>query len=177
MILTILLVIVALIVLVLIIARFTGKSYDVVRQVTINRPKEEVFTYLKHIKNQDYFNKWTMTDPQMKKTFTGTDGTIGFIYAWDGNKKAGKGEQEIKNLVDGEKIDTEVRFEKPFEAVAQTPFILTSNAAGQTTVTWSMHSSMKYPMNAMLLFMNMDKLLGKDMEWSLARLKELLEQK
>jgi len=35
---------------------------------------------------------------------------------------------------------------------------------------------MKYPMNSMLLFMNMDNLLGKDMETSLQNLKTLLEK-
>jgi hypothetical protein len=35
---------------------------------------------------------------------------------------------------------------------------------------------MKYPMNGMLLFMNMDKLLGKDLETSLTNLKHILEK-
>jgi hypothetical protein len=35
---------------------------------------------------------------------------------------------------------------------------------------------MKYPMNAMLLFMNMDKMLGKDQETSLVSLKNILEK-
>jgi hypothetical protein len=46
----------------------------------------------------------------------------------------------------------------------------------QTKLSWGMSSRMKYPMNIMLLFMNMDKLLGKDLELSLGNLKGILEK-
>ncbi len=82
----------------LIIALFVKKEYEVEREVTINKPKEEVFNYVKHLKNQDNYSKWVRMDPNMRKDFKGIDGTVGFVYAWDGNKDAGKGEQEIKNI-------------------------------------------------------------------------------
>ena len=40
-----------------------------------------------------------MTAPDRERTFKGTDGTVGYIYAWKGNKDAGEGEKEIKNIV------------------------------------------------------------------------------
>ncbi|MDQ3683867.1 MAG: SRPBCC family protein, partial [Bacteroidota bacterium] len=91
----------------LIIALFVKKEYTVERDITINKPKQEVFNYVKYLKNQDNYSKWVRTDPAMKKDFRGTDGTVGFVYAWDGNKKAGKGEQEIKNIMEGERVDVE----------------------------------------------------------------------
>ena len=42
-----------------------------------------------------------MADPNMKKSYSDIDGTVGFIYAWDGNKEAGKGEQESKTSSKG----------------------------------------------------------------------------
>ncbi len=45
----------------------------------------------------------------------------------------------------------------------------------QTLVKWGFSSQMKYPMNVMLLLMNMEKMLGKDMEISLENLKKQLE--
>jgi len=115
--------------------------------------------------------------PEHKKEFRGTDGSVGFIYAWDGNKQAGKGEQEIKAIDEGKRIDVEVRFIKPFEGIASTPFTTKSLSENETQVTWGMTSTMKYPMNIMLLFLNMDKLLGKDLENSLVALKKNLENK
>jgi len=173
---TILIIIVALIVLLLIIALFTKKGYTMQREIIINRPRQEVFNYLRLLRNQDNFSKWVMIDPNMKKVFTSTDGTVGFIYAWEGNKKAGKGEQEIMKITEGERLDVEVRFIKPFEGIAQTPFSTTTISGDQTKVTWGMTSTMKYPMNIMLLFMNMENILGKDLELSLLNLKNILEK-
>jgi hypothetical protein len=55
---------------------------------------------------------------------------------------------------------------------------LTTNAVAenQTKVAWGFSSSMKYPMNIMPLVMNMEKMLGKDLEASLTDLKGTLEQ-
>jgi hypothetical protein len=165
------------IVLFLIIGLFSKKSYSLTRDIKIDRPLQDVFYFLKHLRNQEQFSKWVMMDPNMKKEFRGTDGTIGFVYAWDGNKQAGKGEQELKGIKEGERIDVEVRFIRPFEGIAQTPFTTKPISSNETQVTWGMTSTMKYPMNIMLLFMNMDNLLGKDLENSLLSLKKVLERK
>jgi len=169
-------IIAGIIALLLVLALFAKKGYSIHRDILINKPKQEVFDYVKFIKNQDYYNKWVMMDPNMKKDFKGTDGTVGFIYGWNGNKQAGEGEQEIKNLKNGERVDTEIRFVRPFAAVGYADMVLTPASGNQTQIRWGMSSSMKYPMNVMLLFMNMDKMLGKDLEISLNKLKGILEK-
>ena len=173
---TIVLTLGAIIILLLLLALFIKKTYSLKREVRIGKPRQEVFNFLKYLRNQEHFSKWVMMDPNMKKEFRGTDGSVGFVYAWDGNKQAGKGEQELKGIVDGERIDVEVRFIKPFEGIATTPFITKPISENETLVTWGMTSTLKYPMNLMLLFMNMDKLLGKDLETSLITLKKVLEK-
>ena len=116
-----------------------------------------------------------MTDPNMKKELKGTDGTVGFIYAWDSeNKQAGKGEQEIVKIIDGELLDVEVRFERPFKSTAKTSFKTVSVSENQTKVIWGMDGNNKYPMNLMNPII--DKLLGKDLEISLVTLKNILEK-
>src|SRR6187399_1846998 len=111
--LTIVLVIIGIIALVLIAALFIRKRYDVQSTVIINASQQKVFDYLKLLRNQDNFNKFIMVDPNMKKEFKGTDGTVGFIYGWNG-KKAGEGEQEIKSITERKNITTEIRFVRPF---------------------------------------------------------------
>jgi hypothetical protein len=116
-----------------------------------------------------------MTDPGMKKDFKGTDGTVGFVYAWDSeNKNAGKGEQEIIKVDEGKSIDIEVRFEKPFAGIAHTPFTTESISPTQTKVLWGMEGKNPYPMNLMNVFMG--NMLGKDLETSLKTLKGILER-
>jgi len=174
--LIILTVIIAAILIILVAAVFIKKDYATERSIVVDRPPQEVFDYIRYLKNQDHYNKWVMMDPNMKKSYTGTDGTIGFIYAWDGDKKAGKGEQEIKSLKQGERMDLEIRFEKPFAGIADTHFIIDTISVGSSKLQWGMRSKMKYPMNIVLGFMNMDKFLGKELEISLKNLKNILEK-
>jgi uncharacterized protein YndB with AHSA1/START domain len=163
--------------LLLVIALFTKKSYSIARETVISKPVTEVFNYVKCLKNQDHFNKWVMTDPDMKRDFKGTDGTVGFVYAWNGNKKAGEGEQEITNVVEGKRMDSQVRFVRPFKGVSETYYETDSQSPNQTKVSWGVSGKMNYPMNIMLLIMNMEKMMGKDMETSFGNLKEILEKK
>ena len=159
----------------LIVALFTKNKYAVKREMVINKPKPAVFDYIKYLKNQDNYSKWVMTDPAMRKAYKGTDGTVGFVYAWDShNKQAGKGEQEIKHIIEGEEVNVEVRFIRPFAGTANTRMTTAAMPGNQTKVTWEMEGSNPYPFNFMNLFMN--NVLGKDLGTSLNNLKSILEK-
>jgi uncharacterized protein YndB with AHSA1/START domain len=156
----------------LVIAIFVKKEYEIEREVIIQKPRQEVFSYLKHLKNQDQYNKWVMMDPNIKKEYKGTDGTVGFVYCW-ASDEVGKGEQEIKKITEGERIDMEIRFIEPFAGIAYTPFTTEAVSENETRVRWAMKGKSSYPMNIMNLFMN--KTLGESLEGSLATLKTVLE--
>lgn len=169
--------IVAAITILLILAAFQTASYVISRHIVIHQPKEPVFDYIRHIKNMDYYNKWVMTEPQMKKTFTGTDGAPGFIYAWDSqNKQAGKGEQEIKNIVMNERVDIEVRFEKPFKGVSRIYMTTEGISANETKVTTAFTGEKNFGMKLAHMLFGLEKVLGKDLEITLANLKQVLER-
>jgi uncharacterized membrane protein len=170
----ILLFIVAIIALFLIVALFVSKDYKVEKSITINKPKTEIFNYIKSLKNQDNFSKWASLDPSMNKSYTGTDSTVGFTSHWEGNDKVGKGEQEIKKITEGQRIDFELRFEKPMKDVAQAYMTTDSVAPNQTLVKWGLTGHMTYPMNIMGLVM--DKMVGGDFETGLTNLKVLMEK-
>src|SRR6187549_796505 len=115
----ILIVLAGIIALLLIIALFMKKEHYVNREIVINAPRQKVFDFLKLLRNQDQFNKWATADKENRKEeFKGTDGTVGFIYSWSGNKSAGLGEKEIMNIVEGKRIETEIRFVKPMRVTA-----------------------------------------------------------
>lgn len=169
----ILIVIGVLILIPLIMAVFVTKEYDVEREIIINKSKAEVFAFVRYLKNQDHYNKWVRMDPDMKKDFSGTDGLVGCVYYWDG-EKAGKGEQKITSVLEGARVEAEIHFIKPFEGMAQTHMVTEEVAPGQTKVTWGMKGESRYPMNFMNLFM--DSMLGADIKESLATLKAVLER-
>jgi uncharacterized protein YndB with AHSA1/START domain len=175
--LIILVVIVVIIAIILIAAAFTSKEYVIEREITINKPNQEVFNYIKFLKNADQYNKWVMTDPNLKKDFKGTDGTVGFTYYWDSaNKNVGKGEQEITKIIEGERVDYEIRFIKPFEGTSVAYITTQTVSQNQTKVTWVFKGMRNYPMKIVQMLFNLKKVLGKDLQTSLFNLKNVLEK-
>ncbi|HWY10711.1 MAG TPA: SRPBCC family protein [Bacteroidia bacterium] len=171
---TILLIVSGIISLLLIIALFMRKEHYVKREIIINAPRQKVFDYIKLLKNQETFNEGAMADADRKKEFKGTDGTVGFIYAWSGNNDAGEGEKEIKNIIAGEKIETEIRFVKPMSVTANIIMETESLSDDQTKVYWSNAGTLKYPLNIMIPMM--EKSVAKGMDISLSTLKNILEK-
>jgi len=167
---------VSLLLLALVVAAFVKSEFAVEREILIRKPRVEVFGYIKMVQNQNDYSVWNLRDPNSKRTYTGTDGKVGFVYSWESeNKEVGMGEQEIKNLVEGERIDMELRFKKPFESTDQAYMTTTDAPEGKTLVKWGFSGEMNYPMNLMLLFMDMDKMLGSQLQEGLNNLKKILE--
>ncbi len=169
-------VILGLIALVLIAALIMPKDYAVEREVVISKPKAEVYDYLESLQNQNKWSVWSKKDPNIKMNFKGTDRTVGYTYFWEGNDEIGKGEQEITKITKGERIDTQLRFLKPFESTSEAYLITEPLGENQTKVKWGFTGVMPYPMNAMLPFMGMDKTVGKDFADGLANLKAIMEK-
>jgi hypothetical protein len=171
---TVLLTIAGIIALLLIIALFMKKEHYVKREIIINAPRQKVFDYVKLLKNQDEFNKNAMAGPDRKREFKGTDGTVGYIYAWSGNKNAGEGEKEIMNIIEGRSIEMKIRFVKPMKVTASIIMEMESLPGDQTKLSWSNAGILKYPIN--ILIPMMEKHVVKDMDTSLSTLKSILEK-
>lgn len=151
------------------------KEFALEKQITINQPKAAVFNYLKQIKNQEQYSVWVMKDPNVKMVYTGTDGTVGFTSAWTSdNKNVGIGEQEIIKINEGESMQVEIRFKKPFEATNYATTTVTAFTDTQTKVSNVFTGKQKFPMNIMNVMM--DKLVGKDMQQNLVNMKSILEK-
>jgi uncharacterized protein YndB with AHSA1/START domain len=145
------------------------------KSIEINRSPALVFEYLKQTKNQDNFSVWNMADPDMKKKYKGTDGTVGFMYSWDStNKNVGAGEQEITGIDEGKSIDYTIRFFRPMQNTGKTNFRIAGTGDKGSTVTWKFESPSKFPM---VLFSPIFKvILGKDLQKGLVNLKRILEK-
>lgn len=151
------------------------KNYHVSRSIDIRKPSEEVFNYVKYLKKQDEWSPWAEKDPDMYKAFKGTDGEVGAISIWKGNKEVGEGEQEITKVVEGEQLETRLRFFKPFRSESDAYIRVVEVNEQRSRVTWGFSGENKFPVNIMMLFMNMDKAIGKDFDHGLQNLKNHLE--
>ena len=146
------------------------------KNVSINNNIGEVFSFLKETRNQDKFSVWNMKDPNMKKSYSGIDGTKGFIYSWDSkDKNVGAGAQEIIDIKEGNRIDYEMRFSRPMQNTATASFVLDKIDGNTTSVTWTFRSPTKFPMS--LFSPIFKKILGKQLDQGLQNLKSLLDKK
>jgi hypothetical protein len=171
----VLIVIIGLVLAVAVMALVAPRGYSVSRNILINLPEDKVFNAIRMLKFQNEWSVWGKLDPDAIYTYTGTDGTVGFVSAWQGNKAVGQGQQEIKNIIEGERVDIELTFLKPFKSKADV-YLTTETVSDSTTrVTWGMTGKVPPPMNIMLLFGNFNEAIGKDYEKGLQNLKVKLE--
>jgi uncharacterized protein YndB with AHSA1/START domain len=161
----------------LVVAMFVKKDYSIEKEVIINKPKQEVYNYIVLLENQNNYSKWANMDPEMEKTFRGKDGTVGFVSAWTSkDKNVGSGEQEITKIIEGERIEYELRFKEPMESTEYAYMTVESVSEQQTRVKWGFYGKMQYPMNLVMLFMDFSQMIGDDFSVGLNRLKAILEK-
>lgn len=173
---TMLFIVIGLAVLILLLMLLAPKSYHVSRSIVIDRPKWELYAVLRSLIKQEEWSPWVQKDPNMERNYEGVDGQVGFVSHWKGNKQVGEGEQEITNLIENQRVETQLRFIKPFKSVSEAYLDLLENQEGKTKVTWGFSGKHVMPMNIIMLFMDMDKVMGRDFNEGLTNLKELMEK-
>lgn len=173
---TTLIILASILLLVVLAGLFSGKDLAIEKTITINKPVGKVYDYLKFVKNHDNFSEWAMAVPDRKKEYRGTDGQVGFVYAWDSDKdkNVGAGEQEIKALAEGRSIEHELRFIRPRPGVARARFNLSAPSPGQTQVQWGFYSEMQFPGTLMKPLIK--SFLAKNTEKGLQNLKAVMEK-
>jgi uncharacterized protein YndB with AHSA1/START domain len=149
-------------------------QFAVERSTTISAPPEKLVAALSDFHAWAAWSPYEKLDPSMKKTFSGPPSGVGSVYEWSGNTKAGTGRMEITDVSPG-KVTLKLDFQKPFEAHNFVDFILVPEGTG-TKVTWSMHGPAPFMTKVASVFVNMDKMIGKDFEAGLASLKSMAEK-
>lgn len=165
--------IIGLVILLTIMMFIIGKQYHFETSTLINAPIEKVYEHASSSKKFNEWNPWIDLDPNLKLTYSGTQGQVGDEYCWVGNNDVGEGCHQITGLIPNEKIATKMLFKKPFESDATSDIIFKKEGNG-TRVTWSMDCELDYPMNLMKLMMDsqMEDSYGK----GLKKLKILAEK-
>ena len=93
----------------------------------------------------------------MEQYYKGTDGELGFVAGWKGNKDVGEGEQELINIVENVAIDSQLRFFKPWKSQSIGHFVTDKVDEDKTMVTWGFSGRNPFPFNIFMLFFNFEK--------------------
>lgn len=160
---------------VLVLAANRPGTFRVERTARIQAPPEKVQGYIEDFHLWAQWSPFEKLDPQMQRSFSGTEKGRGAVYAWEGNGKAGAGRMEILEIDPGSRVTIALDFRKPFKASNTAEFTLAPRDGG-TEVTWAMFGPVPFVAKIMHLFFDVDRMVGKDFEAGLANLKALAEK-
>ena len=164
---------------VLILAARKPDIFRVQRATTVEAPPEKIFSLINDFHRWGTWSPYETKDPAMKRSYSGADSGQGAVYGWEGNKNVGSGRMEILDAQAPAKIVIKLDFFAPFEGhnTAEFTMLPQGDATNVTTqVTWLMHGPSRFIGKIMHVFINMDRMVGKDFEIGLANLKRLTEK-
>lgn len=144
-------------------------AFRIERSRTLQALPAVVHAYVNDFHKWPEWSPWEKLDPSMKKDWSGAPAGIGASYHWIGNSKAGEGRMTITDSRAPQSVTMRLEFIKPWRATNTAQFDLAPSGSG-THVVWAMTGEYGFAAKAFGLFMNMDKLVGRDFEQGLANL-------
>ena len=159
---------------ILILAVTKPNNLRVQRAISINAPAENIFPLISDFHRWRSWSPYEEKDPAMKRTYGGADSGRGATYAWDGDTNVGSGRMEILEAAAPSKIVIKLDFFKPFEGHNTAEFTMLPQGDG-THVTWVMHGPANFMSRLIQVFINLDRMIGRDFETGLAKLKTITE--
>lgn len=166
-------VILAIVVAILIFAATRPDTFEIKRSTSINASREKIFPMVNDLHQQSRWSPFEK-DPQMKKTFSGASEGKGSVYEWSGNREVGAGRIAITDSSPPSKVVLLLEMYKPMKARNVVEFELRP-AGDATAVSWSMRGRQPYLGKLVNLFIDCDKMVGRQFEDGLAKLKALAE--
>ena len=139
------------------------------RSLTSDAPAAALHGLIDDFHNWAQWSPWDKADPTVQKTYDGPAAGVGAKYHWLG-KKTGEGRMTIL-ASEPARIDIDLVFIKPFAAHNKAIFTLEPEGAN-TKVTWVMEGESNFLSKAFGVFMNMEKMLGKDFDSGLAAMRD-----
>jgi len=153
-------------------------TFRLERSIHIDAPIVQVAEQIDDFRQWQAWSPWEHIDPSLQRTFSGADAGVGAVYEWSGTGKAGAGRMEIIEMRTGSEgavITIKLDFLKPFKTSNTAEFLMVPTDAG-TDLTWAMFGPSPFVSKLMGVFMDFDKMVGKDFEAGLVALKRNAEQ-
>lgn len=148
-------------------------TFEISRSTGISATADALHHLIDDFREWPKWSPWEDLDPDLQRTYSGSDKGVGARYAWKGNRKAGEGSMLITGSTP-QQVDIEVAFVKPFRNTNQVTFMLTPTGDA-TEVAWTMRGERTGLWGLIGRLMPMDKLIGRDFEKGLVRLMTVAE--
>jgi hypothetical protein len=171
----ILAVLIAAVVIVLALAARKPDTFTYTRSTRINAPPEKIAPLVSDFRRWRAWSPYEDRDPELKRSYSGKESGVGAIYAWEGNKNVGSGRMEILESTP-RNVRIQLDFFAPFKASNVAEFSFTPQGSA-TEVVWAMTGRNVFIGKLMSVFMDMDKMIGRDFETGLAAMKVAAESR
>jgi hypothetical protein len=149
--------------------------YHVERTVAVSAPAELIYAELDDLRRWAAWSPWDKIDPNVKRSFAGPERGLGASYSWQGNDEVGEGKMTIVRADPPNNVAYKLEFFKPMESLAEATMNVARHGERAHKVTWGMEGQNNFVGKLFCLFVDMDKMLGKDFETGLNKLKGIAE--
>jgi uncharacterized protein YndB with AHSA1/START domain len=168
-------VVVALVGALLFFAASQSDRFHIHRYILVSAPPDKIFPLVNDFHQWEKWSPWEGVEgDDLQRKYSGASAGEGAVYEWEG-RKTGVGRMEIMRSQPPGELNINVDFLKPMRAQNNVEFMFEPDE-GQTRVDWSMRGEHNFMGKLMAMFMNMDKMVGRDFERGLANLKALAER-
>jgi len=150
-------------------------TFRVQRSTGINAPAERIFPLIANLKSMNTWNPFVEPDPAIKIAYSGPDSGKGAAHTWSGNSKVGEGRIEITDAAPSARVNMQLDMQKPMKARNAVEFTLQPNG-NTTTVTWAMSGRQPFIGKLVTVFIDCDKMVGRQFENGLGKLKAIAER-
>ncbi|MGZ5892848.1 MAG: SRPBCC family protein [Caldimonas sp.] len=150
------------------------ETFRVQRSTRIQATPQRLHPLINDMRQFNSWNPYNRKDPAMRGTYRGPASGPGAGFDFQGNKDVGKGSIEI---VDSAPLKVTMKLDmlEPFEGHNTIEFSLAPQGDA-TDVIWAMHGPSPFLARLVGVFMNMDRMIGRDFEAGLADLKARAER-
>lgn len=159
----------------LIFAATRPDTFRVQRSASIKAAPDKLYPLINDLRQFNTWNPYEKKDPAIKGSYRGPASGPGAGYDFQGNKDVGKGSIEIVESSPPGKVTMKLDMLEPFEGHNVVEFSLALRGEA-TEVTWAMHGASPFMARLVGVFVNMDRMIGRDFEAGLATLKARAER-
>ncbi len=159
-----------------IVGLFIERKFEIEKEVLIEKPIDEVFSYVKDLRNQQEYSAWIHSNTHTIQKVEGPIAKNGFTVYWESKRPLNSSiKQSIIQIVDKNTVETQIHFDFPFKWHYNMFFYTDSIDENSTKVIWKVKGENPYPFNSMNLFSNFRTNNLLKIEESMQMLKEKLE--
>lgn len=167
--------IVVLIVVYMVLGLFGPSDYRVTRSIKIESTVDVVFNQTSKFTNWAAWSPWAAEDPEAKYTIENDEQVIGAKLGWDG-PISGVGSMTISEIIPNEKMVYELSFVEPWVMSSVGGFNYTQED-GVVNLEWYDEGDIPFTQRPMMLFVDLEEMMGPMFERGLEGIKEISENK